>query len=293
MSDLSWRTVILTKDSKISLRLNHLVIHSDETITIPLSEIGQLIIENPNIVMTGHILNALSDHKITTIICDNKHLPFTQINLIYGHHMRAKMIKSQLEWENERKDLLWQEIIKTKILNQKLVLEYFFPEKSFTKFDEYAEQVQLNDYTNREGYVAKVYFTHLFGKDFIRGNESPINWALNYGYSLLLALFTRVIITKGLLTEIGIHHRNQFNHYNLASDFMEVYRPLIDFIVKEVRVEQFDRTVKRSLVNVFNKKILIKGKKQYLSNSAEIYVDSLIDFMNTGDLAKLNFPKII
>lgn len=290
---MSWRTVVLTKDCKISLRLNHLVVTTNETVSVPLSEIGQLVIENPNIVMTGHILNALSQHKITTILCDMSHLPMTQVNLIYGHFRRPKVIKHQLEWKPERKDLLWQEIVKQKICNQKNVLEHYFPDKSFSNFDNYIEQVEINDDSNREGHAAKVYFNQLFGKGFIRGQDTPVNWALNYGYSLLLSLFTRIIVTKGLLTEIGIHHRNQYNHYNLASDFMEVYRPLIDVIVKDTVIDEFDRETKRDLIEVFNKKTLIKGKKQYLANSAEIYVDGLIQFMDTGNMKKLTFPKII
>lgn len=78
---MTWRTVILTNNSKLSLRLNHLVVKTDEIITIPLSEIGHVVIENPNIIMTGHILNALSKFKITTIICDERHIPYSQINL--------------------------------------------------------------------------------------------------------------------------------------------------------------------------------------------------------------------
>src|SRR5690625_4913578 len=290
---MSWRTVVLTKDSKISLRLKHLVITSDETVTIPLSEIGQLVIENPNIVMTGHILNALSKNKIITIICDAGHLPMTQVNLIYGHFRQAKMIKQQLEWKPFRQDLLWREIVKRKITNQKYVLEHFFPEESFSNFDNYVDQVELNDDSNREGHAAKVYFNQLFGMNFIRGHDTPINWALNYGYSLLLSLFTRIIVTKGLLTEVGIHHRNQYNHYNLASDFMEVYRPLIDIIVKETITDEFDRDAKRELIDVFNRKVLIKNKRQYLANSAEIYVDGLIKFMETEDFDRLVFPTII
>src|SRR5690625_36147 len=177
---MTWRTVVLTNDSKISLRLNHLVVKTDNVVTIPLNEIGQLVIENPNIVMTGHLLNALSAHKITTIICNEKHLPFSHLNLIYGHFRQARIIKRQIEWSPERKDTLWQHIIKHKINNQKEVLTNFF-HSQFGNFDEYIAQVELSDNTNREGHAAKVYFNQLFGMDFIRGEDNPINWALNYG----------------------------------------------------------------------------------------------------------------
>lgn len=290
---MSWRTVVLTKESKISLRLNHLVVKNERVTKIPLSEIGQLVIDNPNIVMTGHIINALSKNKIMAIICDEKHLPFSQLNLIYGNFKQAKMIELQLSWKSSRKNTLWKYIVQQKILNQKNILESFNPLSNLSNFDEYIEGVQSNDTTNREGHAAKVYFNKLFGMGFIRGSDTPQNWALNYGYSLLMSLFTKTIITRGLLTEVGIHHHSQFNHYNLSSDFMEVYRPVIDEIVKKNIDFEFTTINKQTLLEIFNKKVLIKHKKQFLANSIEIYIDSLIKYLNqeckSSDIA---FPVI-
>lgn len=290
---MSWRTVVLTNHSKLSLRMNHLVITGEDVVTIPLTEIGQLVIENPNIVLTGHLMNALSKYKIMTIVCDEKHLPMSQIQLIYGHFRQAKMIQTQLNWKPEKKDRLWQSIVKHKIFNQKVLLEHYFPEKDYKNFNTYIADVELNDDTNREGHAAKVYFNQLFGKTFIRGRDTPINWGLNYGYSLLMTLFTRAIVTKGLLTEVGIHHRSQYNHYNLASDFMEVYRPMIDRIVKDHIIDEFTKENKRALLNVFNIQVWIKNRKQYLANSIDLYVDSLIKFLEKEKDEELAFPKII
>lgn len=287
---MTWRTIVLTKDCKLSLRLKHLVINSDEITTVPLEEIGQLVIENPNIVMTGHLLNALSQHKITTIICNEKHLPHSHINLVYGHFRQVETIKKQIDWPDQLKQILWQYIVKEKIKNQKKVLEKIYNEK-FENFDHYISQVEPDDVTNREGHAAKVYFNRMFGLHFIRGIDDPINWGLNYGYSIILALFSRVITTKGLLTELGIHHRSQFNHYNLASDFMEVYRPIVDLTVKQNVYEQFTRKEKRALLNMYNMKIQINGRNQYLSNSVEIFVDNMVKFLNTGDGKHLQFPN--
>lgn len=249
---MTWRTIVLTKNSEISLRLDHLVIKSDQVVTVPLAEIGQVVIENPNIVMTGHILNALSKHKIMTIICDKRHIPYTNINLIHGHFRQVKVIKQQIQWTIEDKGKLWQKVIQHKIQNQKSVLTQFYEAKALTNFNRYIADVEIADETNREGHAAKVYFNKLFGPTFIRGEDSLHNWALNYGYSLLLALFTRTLITKGLLTEIGIHHHSQYNFYNLASDFMEVYRPLVDYIVKLTIVDEFDHDARIELLDMFN-----------------------------------------
>src|SRR5699024_2832793 len=152
---MSWRTVILTQNAKISLRLNHLVVKTDQVKTVALEEISVLIIENPNIVMTGHLLNALSQYKITTIICNEQHLPHSQLNLIYGHFRQTAIIKEQINWPNERKELLWQKIIKQKISNQKQVLQRFYPNKDYTNFDKYIAYVEPGDITNREGHAAK------------------------------------------------------------------------------------------------------------------------------------------
>lgn len=289
---MTWRTIVLTKDCKIHLRLNHLVVSGEDVVTIPLSEIGQVIIENPNIVMTGHILNGLSKHKIMTIICNEKHMPYSHINLVYAHFRQPQVIEQQINWRKDYKQILWKFIIKEKIKNQQDALSYYFNETS-NLLEEYKSQVEIADKTNREGHAAKVYFHELFGKSFVRGSDNPINWGLNYGYSLLLSLFTKTIITKGLLTELGIHHRNQYNHYNLASDFMEIYRPLVDVIVKKNIFDEFGKQEKRKLLNLFNKKVEIKNKKQYLANSIDIYVDSLINYLEKGDEKALAFPTTL
>lgn len=289
---MSWRTVILTQNAKISLRLNHLVVKTDQIKTVALEEISVLIIENPNIVMTGHLLNALSQYKITTIICNEQHLPHAQLNLIYGHFRQPSIIKEQINWPKERKELLWQQITKQKISNQKQVLQRFYPNEDYSNFDKYITYVEPGDVTNREGHAAKVYFNELFGKSFIRGAETVTNWALNYGYALLSSLITRIIITKGLLTELGIHHRNQYNSYNLSSDLMEVYRPFIDDIVKSNIVNEFGKDERRVLIEIFNQKILIRGQKQFLANSIHIFVDSVIKYLNSDKETTIHFPLI-
>lgn len=288
---MTWRTVILSAESKLSLRMNHLVVAGEEVVRIPLSEIGTVIIENPNIVLTGHIINALSENKVTTILCDTYHNPKSHINLIYGHHRQSKIIKEQFDWSEDAKSYLWQQIIKQKIYNQQQVLVACGRIEKYEMFNEYIEDVRLSDTTNREGHAAKVYFNQLFGPGFTRSFEEPTNWALNYGYSLILSLFNRTIVSKGLLTEVGIHHANQFNQFNLASDFMEVYRPMIDYIVKQNVFDYFGPKEKRILIEIFNHKVLIRNSNHYLPNSVNLYVDGLTKFLKSRDPKKIYFPE--
>ncbi|PTJ45967.1 type II CRISPR-associated endonuclease Cas1, partial [Staphylococcus simulans] len=102
---MSFRTVIITKESKLSLRMNHLIVKADELYKIPLQEILCLVIENPSVSITGHLLNALSENKIIKLLCDKKHLPLSFVVPIYGHHKQSRHIAKQLNWNKEYKSL--------------------------------------------------------------------------------------------------------------------------------------------------------------------------------------------
>ncbi len=69
--------------------------------------------------------------------------------------------------------------------------------------------------------------------DFTREQENDINAGLNYGYTLLLSIFARELVQTGCFTQLGLKHANQFNDFNLASDLMEPFRPLVIQIIYE------------------------------------------------------------
>lgn len=289
---MTWRTIILTNESKISLRMNHLIISCETTTTVPLDEMGLLLIENPNISLTGHILNALAAKKITTIICDRKHDPSIVVHPVYGHHRQAQRIKEQIDWSEENKAFLWKEIVKQKIINQQKLIDYF-DLKGGDSFTNLINDVQMGDETNREAVAAKQYFIALFGNGFVRMDEDVRNWGLNYGYAILQSLFSRQIVGKGLLTELGIHHSNASNQYNLASDFMEIYRPIVDFVVYQyLKGDVFEKGEKRKIIKIVEFKIWMKDKQYYLEQNIQLYVEKMIEFLKTGDSNYLVFPNL-
>ncbi|TDM12136.1 type II CRISPR-associated endonuclease Cas1 [Macrococcus lamae] len=288
---MSFRTVVITKESKLSLRMNHLVVKSDTLAQIPIGEISCLIIENPNIIITGHLMNALTENKIMTIICGKNHLPQTFLQAVYGHHRQSRLIEQQFGWQKNYKERLWQLIIQKKIANQKQLLNHYYRQLNLTIFDEYIDDTELGDYSNREGHAAKVYFNLFFSNEITRDTEHAKNAALDYGYQILMAIFARTIVSKGYLTEIGIKHRNEFNLYNLASDLMEVMRPLIDSTVLKVIDDQFEKEEKRKIANVLNQKVVINNKMYYLVNAIEIYVESVFKYLSTGNEKYIKFPS--
>lgn len=288
---MGWRTVILTKEAKLSLRMNHLVIAGEETQTIPLDELNSLIIENPSISLTGHLINSLTNAKIHLILCDQKHLPTTSIQSIYGHHRQSKHIGHQITWVNARKDLLWKILMEQKLSNQAKLLKYLALE-GHEEIYQLIPEVQMGDSTNREGYGAKIYFPKLYGQHFIRGYDDERNIALNYGYALLHSLFARLIVSKGYLTEIGIFHKSEYNQYNLASDLMEIFRPIVDGIVYQMGEELFTKEIRRKLIHMFDYKIDIRGRQYHLIHAAQIYIDTCVEYLNTGNKGKLQIPII-
>ena len=143
--------------------------------------------------------------------------------------------------------------------------------------------------TNREGHAAKVYFNSLFGLDFSRDENNDINAALNYGYSILLSQFNKEIVSNGYNTQIGIKHHNIYNQFNLSSDLMEPFRPLVDNIVKQNYGEVFNGTMKLKLVDVLNHKVHIKSKDQYVSNAIAIYVKSVFKAIEKQNVELIEF----
>ena len=159
-------------------------------------------------------------------------------------------------------------------------------EKS-TLLSEYLSQIKLYDSTNREGHAAKVYFNALFGGDFSRSGNSVRNAALDYGYTILLSAFNREISICGYYTQIGVFHDNVFNPYNLASDLMEPFRPLIDELIISSDFTKFDSEQKVKIVNILNSYVHINGKQNHLINAIRIYVQSFFDAMENDDLTRM------
>ena len=283
---MGWRTVVVNKNCKLSYKNDYLIIRSEELKMIHLSEINLIVIENCMVSITSYLINELANKKIKIIFCDEKHNPSCEMMPYYGSFNTSKKILNQTKWKKDKKEEAWAKIIKYKIHNQAMVLKKL-EIKDYEKLLEYEKQVEIGDKTNREGHAAKVYFNLLFGQDFIRGKEDNTNIALDYGYSILLSILNREIVSKGYITQLGLNHKNEFNQFNLSCDLMEMYRPLIDEIVYKNREFEFDKTYKYKLINISNKQLIIENKEQYLSNAISIFITSVFNFLENDKESKI------
>ena len=288
---MSWRIIVISKRAKLDLQLGKMVVRSDEITKIVLSEISTIIIESTAVSITASLISELAKRKIKVIFCDEKRNPSCELVNYYGSHDTSNKIREQIAWKQQTKEAIWTEIVTDKIRKQKDLLE-LLRRKESALLDTYLKEITWNDGTNREGHAAKVYFNSLFGLDFTRTEDSLINAALNYGYSVLMSAFAREIVASGYLTQLGIFHDNMFNQFNLASDLMEPFRILIDREVLMMTLEVFQHSEKMQLVNVLNHEVRIDGKVQYVNNAIKIYCKSVFDALSEDDSALIRFYKI-
>lgn len=287
---MSWRVVVISNSAKLDYKMDYMIVRQEGITKIHLSEIALLLIETTAVSLTAYLLCELTKRKIKVIFCDEKRNPSSELVSYYGSHDTSLKVKRQMEWTNQTKAFVWTEIVTEKIRNQKLFLEELNKREVYL-LEDYILDIHIGDTTNREGHAAKVYFNAVFGMDFSRTSEIPINAALNYGYSILLSAFNREITANGYITQVGLFHDNMFNQFNLGSDLMEPFRILVDKCVYYMNPIKFEHEEKMKLVNILNNEIFIDGKKNYVNNAIKIYCRSVFDAINENDISLIRFYR--
>ncbi len=286
---MSWRVVVISKRSKLDYKMGSLVVRSeDDEKRIFLDDISVLMCETTAISITAYLLAELTARKIKVIFCDNQHNPTSELIPMYGSYVSSGRIREQIAWGDDIKAKVWQEITKLKITNQAMALQKAGQVDKAEQIRGYASQVDPGDRTNREGHAAKVYFNSLFGLDFYRNMSDIRNAILNYGYTILLSCFNREIAASGYLTQLGIWHDNAENPFNLGSDLMEPFRPIIDWFTYEHSFfTTFEKDEKMQVLNLLNSKVRIDNTEQYLNNAIGIYARSVFNALNEKDVTKI------
>lgn len=286
---MSWRVVVVSSNAKVDYKLEYLVVRTvDEVKRVHLSEVGVLMLESTAISLTTYLLCELVRRKIKVIVCDHQRNPCGELVPSCGCHDGSAKIRQQLQWDKGIRESVWTEIVREKLSRQKGHLAHRgLPQARL--LGEYIGQLQCNDSTNREGHGAKVYFNALFGQDFTRTADIPINAMLNYGYSLVMSVINREIAAAGYLNQLGLAHSNTYNPFNLACDFMEPLRPLVDGVVVDAAPTCFEKEEKIALLQLLNREVQVDGKKQYLLYALHLYCTSLFRALQGGDVSEITW----
>ena len=294
---MGYRQVIIKKSEKLHFKDNQLVIDKEENSTkVPLEDISYILIEDSTTILTTRLLAELGKNAISLIVCDEKFEP-TSIMYPYNYHFKQlDVLTHQLEVDDSVKNEFWNQIVKRKIENSIRVLEMTSKEEfSISKLSDYSSEIVDGDINNREGLAAKIYFRSLFGSDFIRFYDDNINAALNYGYTIIVSAIIRNLAVYGLNTYLGIHHNSKINNFNLAYDFLEPYRSIVDKFIydnKDDIVLPLSFEFRKKLINLLNKEVLHQNKKYTIEYSIGLLIKSYIKSFSTGEI-KLDLPSII
>ena len=247
-----------------------------------------VIIETTAVSLTASLLAELTKQKIKVVFCDEKRNPSSELVPYYGSHDTSAKVRTQITWSKELKAAIWTEVVSDKIRKQAEHLELREHSECELLY-KYLDELEFGDATNREGHAAKVYFNALFGKSFSRSTENSINAALNYGYSIILSCFTREVVCNGYITQLGLFHDNMFNQFNLASDLMEPFRPIVDRKVVDMGVEKFEHPEKMRVLELLSEEVVIASRKETVNNAIKVYCKSVFDALNDGDPSLIKF----
>ncbi|MDR2018264.1 MAG: type II CRISPR-associated endonuclease Cas1 [Syntrophobacterales bacterium] len=273
-----FRTIVINKRCKLESLLGSLVVRSETEERIHIKEIETLIIESTAVALTAALVADLTEAGANIIFCDKKHLPASVFLPVHAHFSAAKNIKEQIAWNETLKARCWRQIIKEKIRQQALFLSELDKQEEHSALMEYQNNVRIGDFENHEARAAAVYFRVLFGSDFSRSAPRLHNFALNYGYTLLMAAFAREISACGYLTELGIWHKGVENAFNLASDLMEPFRVVVDRFVVFLP-EDDEEKYKRYMLPFLYSRVKMNGENQSLVPAIRIYLHRIFRFM--------------
>lgn len=276
------RTLVFENPCQLSLRNCQLVINlkecPEERRSIPIEDIGFVIIDNSMISVTMPLLNALSEANIAVVFCNSKGMPSSVLYNLETNNLQGEVLRNQIGTKESLKKQLWKQIVTAKIKNQAGLLNALG--KNGKQLKPLWQNVLTGDSENREGIAARLYFKELFGKNFIRERSLPgINVFLNYGYTILRAATTRSLMGSGLFPAIGIFHHNRSNAFPLADDIMEPYRPYVDEIVFSLLNNGYDNLtteVKGKLINVLYSDARFEKVTRPLSVGLTITTASLV-----------------
>ncbi len=294
------KSILLENKASVHVRNLQLIIKSDiRESTIPIEEIGFLVVDHPEIYVSMTAMNLLIENNACIIICGKSHLPNGMFLNLNSHHVQQEIFRNQIEASVPLKKQLWQQTIQEKILNQSIFLERVTGQKNNLAF--FASKVLSGDTSNMEGVAAAQYWKGLpLSADEVTGikrerfGDYPNNF-LNYGYAILRAATARALSGSGLLNTLGIHHKSKYNAFALADDIMEPFRPIVDEavfeIIKKYDEQELNTQIKADLLQILTRTVYFKDEKSPLMVGLQKTSSSLQQcFM--GERKKIKYPKL-
>lgn len=289
------KSILLENKASLSTKNLQLVIKTEtRESTIPIEDIGFLVIDHPEIYLSIPAMNLMIENNTSVIICNTNHLPNGMFLNLNSHHIQQEIFKNQINASVPLKKQLWQQTVIDKITNQGILLQKITSKNN--NFEFLASKVLSGDSSNMEGVAASFYWKVFFEQKFKRERfgDYPNNF-LNYGYAILRAATARALSGSGLLNTLGIHHKSKYNAFALADDIMEPFRPVVDEKVAEIMQnyteQELNTQIKAELLQILTRTVYFKDEKSPLMVALQKTASSLQQCY-TGERKKIKYPKL-
>lgn len=300
------RTIYVGSPAYLSTRNEQLVINLPDAQgmdnksglnTIPIEDIGVLVLDNSQITITQAVLEKLLRNNAAVITCNSTHHPTGLLLNLDGNTLQHERWQEQIAASAPLKKQLWQQTIEYKIANQAELLRR--QGIDIENMLHWKGEVLSGDAHNHEARAAAYYWSQLFGiEGFLRGrDELPPNNMLNYGYAILRAITARSLVESGLLPTLGIHHHNRYNAYCLADDIMEPYRPFVDALVLSIvqsgkDYSSIDKEIKTTLLQIPTLDVRIQQQNSPLMVAMRTTTASVVKCFSK-ELRKIVYPSFV
>ena len=289
------RVLCFENPARLSLKLAQMVVElQDVTRTLPIEDIGVVILDHKQITITHALIDALLANNCAIVTSNDKHLPVGLMLPLDGNTLQSERFRAQIDASEPLKKQMWQQTIVAKILGQAHVLGIQHIEHS--NMLKWAKDVRSGDTENMEARAAAFYWRNMFEKDvFIRDPQGlPPNNLLNYGYSIVRAMMARALVGAGLLPTLGIHHHSRYDAYCLADDIMEPYRPFVDMKVLETWskggvTSDISSEQKRELLGITTMDVNISGHRSPMMLAIQTTAQS-VQKCFSGTARKIIYP---
>ncbi|WP_352425681.1 type II CRISPR-associated endonuclease Cas1 [Aminomonas paucivorans] len=291
---MGWRSVFIANPARLSTGGGRLQVEQEgEAASVPLEDLGALVLESPQVSLTVPLLRELAENRVPLFVCDRRHLPCGVLLPFHAHCRQEKVLRAQMGLSRPFAKNCWQRVVRRKILNQAACLR-FLDLPGAEELHALASQVRSGDPDQREGVAARLYFSRLMpGRT--RDDPTSRNAALDYGYSVLRGALARSLAAHGFLPALGIQHHNELNPFNLADDLLEPFRPQVDlWVFRNVSDDDpFSPEHRASLVGLLHRRMEIQGERHTILRGTELCAEGFAAACREKNPDLLALPALI
>lgn len=288
------RILLIENPALLSVNLGRLRIRREgyeDSFVLP-RDIAVLCLHHHTIQISVQALRVLAEAGASVIITDKIHHPCAWLLPQVGNGDLVRRLRQQIALDSSPvKDQLWQAIVRARLMSQASNLRVL-DRKGALRLERLAKSVQPADQTQCEGQGSKHYWNCLFDDGFKRekqGAEDAMNACLNFGYAVLRAMIARSLVMAGLNPALGLGHCNMENPFNLADDFIEPYRFIVERWTAMSRLDQFDSRARKEILGFVKMEIKLEEAEYRLPSAIDESVASFVRVL-AGKSKRLHLP---